>query len=125
MWKMIGAAPIAVLLAFSTASAAELGGKSRFSPKTAPPEASAAPSCSCRYPGGTAELGDTVCMTAVGERYLARCEMVLNNTAWKRVRNGCEPETLSALSPLDRLAQLAQPALDPSLVHAQISRPVN
>lgn len=83
-------------------------------------------SCSCRYPGGSAELGETVCMNSSGQPYLARCEMVLNNTAWKRVKEGCPPpDVVSSLSLRDRLFKLADPGFDPGLVYAEIARPVD
>lgn len=80
----------------------------------------------CRYPGGYAAQGETVCIDVCGDRYLARCGMVLNNTAWRRVRDGCGPDdSLSSLGLPERLAHLAQPGVDPVLIHAQISRPVD
>lgn len=85
-------------------------------------------SCACRHKGGYALLGETVCMRMNGETYLARCDMVLNNTAWKRVQDGCAaPDALSSVEPgvAQRLAKLAEPPLDPILVHAEIIGSVN
>lgn len=82
---------------------------------------SAVKSCSCRHPDGYVMLGETACMHVQGESYIARCEMVLNNTAWKRVRDGCGPaDTLSSRPLFHRLAKLAEPAVDARFVHAEI-----
>ncbi len=65
-------------------------------------------------------------MNGSGGAYLARCEMVLNNTAWKRVQDGCgPPDALSSLSAFQRLAKLAEPKVNPALVRAHIVQPVN
>ena len=57
--------------------------------------------CTCRAPGFIAHHGQTVCLkTAQGPR-LARCDMVLNNAAWKISSEPC-PE--AALAPLMELA---------------------
>ncbi|MEO1291394.1 MAG: hypothetical protein AAFV62_00960 [Pseudomonadota bacterium] len=49
------------------------------------------PDCTCRKPGGArAQVGEVMCVQ-IGERTQAmRCEMTLNNTIWKPVRQNCE-----------------------------------
>lgn len=118
----MGIAAGAALLAAATAAAEEPARMSWPSASADAPTVEATSSCSCRYPGGSAELGETICMGASGDRYLARCEMVLNNTAWKRVREGCGTEdAVSSLGLAERLAKLLEPAVDPGLVHAQVA----
>ncbi|APG84214.1 hypothetical protein [Sinorhizobium americanum] len=46
--------------------------------------------CTCRNRDGTKyELGQTACIRVGGISYMARCEMNLNVTTWKKVRDGC------------------------------------
>lgn len=46
--------------------------------------------CTCRNRDGTKyELGQIACLRVDGSSYLARCEMNLNVTNWKKVRDGC------------------------------------
>ncbi len=47
--------------------------------------------CSCRRPGGKAELGETACIRRNGEWTMARCEMTLNNTSWRSLQKPCAP----------------------------------
>lgn len=60
---------------------------------TAAGEAFAAPpdaDCTCRNRDGSKyELGQTACLRVDGTSYLARCEMNLNVTTWKKLRDGC------------------------------------
>ncbi|MBW3098112.1 hypothetical protein [Pseudohoeflea coraliihabitans] len=50
----------------------------------------AAPDCQCVTKGQRVALGSIVCLEiGPGNRYLARCERVLNNTSWKRLQDGC------------------------------------
>ncbi len=127
MWKLIGLSVYAGLLSATSAMAGEP------SPMSAPVLDSAAAetdnafkSCACRHPDGYVMLGETACMHVQGESYIARCEMVLNNTTWKKVKDGCgAPDALSSRSLVQRLAELAEPEIDPRLVHAKIIRPVN
>jgi hypothetical protein len=126
MLKWMGITAGVVLLSAATAAAGEPGGMGFPAAKPDAPTADATSSCSCRYPGGSVELGETVCMTTSGDPYLARCEMVLNNTAWKRVKDSCAPvDAVSSLTPLDRFAQLIEPVFHPGLVHAQITAPID
>ncbi|MDK1376140.1 MULTISPECIES: hypothetical protein [unclassified Sinorhizobium] len=52
----------------------------------APPDAR----CTCRNRDGSKyELGQTACIRVGGISYLARCEMNLNVSTWKKLRDGC------------------------------------
>ncbi|WEZ83734.1 hypothetical protein P6U16_02715 [Rhizobium sp. 32-5/1] len=51
-----------------------------------PPDAN----CTCRNRDGSKhEIGETVCIRAGDTAYLARCEMDLNVTTWRRLQDGC------------------------------------
>lgn len=46
--------------------------------------------CTCRNRDGSKyELGQVACLRVDGGTYLARCEMNLNVTTWKKLRDGC------------------------------------
>ena len=45
--------------------------------------------CTCRYEGRDMPHGTVICIDLASGSYLARCEKVLNNSAWKRVSDGC------------------------------------
>lgn len=65
------------------------------------------PNCKCRYFGQRYELGTVMCVMG----RLSRCVMVLNNTSWKPIADGC-PQANRSLRH-DRhvaLACLAAPA---------------
>ena len=48
------------------------------------------PDCTCtNRDGGEFHVGQVTCLDVDGKRYLARCEMVLNVTSWKKVGNEC------------------------------------
>ncbi|HEX2528350.1 MAG TPA: hypothetical protein VHL31_18870 [Geminicoccus sp.] len=47
--------------------------------------------CPCTYPGGIAQQGEVVCLEVAGQRQLARCEMVLNNSSWHFLGTPCSP----------------------------------
>lgn len=49
------------------------------------PGIAAGAECSCRAKGADYKLTDEVCLAIGGKSYLARCSMVLNNTAWVKV----------------------------------------
>jgi hypothetical protein len=54
--------------------------------------ASASPAfseCTCRYKGGGAMDGQTVCMATAKGKELAVCEKVLNVTSWKFLGQPC------------------------------------
>ncbi len=54
--------------------------------------------CTCRNRDGSKyELGQIACVRVGGNAYLARCEMNLNVTTWKKLRDGCP----TASTPLD------------------------
>lgn len=46
--------------------------------------------CQCRHKGGRAQLGEEVCLRRSGRSVWARCEMILNNTGWRELRDGCD-----------------------------------
>ena len=43
----------------------------------------------CLANGKSFKVGETACLTVAGESHLARCDMVLNNTAWTKVKDEC------------------------------------
>ena len=45
--------------------------------------------CQCRANGGNYDLNTVVCIRNGSLSFLARCEMVLNNTAWKKLADSC------------------------------------
>lgn len=45
--------------------------------------------CQCRANGTNYDLDTVVCIRSGSLAFLARCEMVLNNTAWKKITDGC------------------------------------
>ena len=49
------------------------------------PGVAAGAECSCRAKGTDYKLTDEICLTVSGQSYMARCSMVLNNTAWVKV----------------------------------------
>lgn len=58
----------------------------------APPDAA----CTCRNRDGSKlELGQTACIRVGDAAYLARCEMDLNVTTWRKLRDGCPEAGLS------------------------------
>lgn len=126
---MFGLTVMAVLIS-AAASAAEDGPR-MSAPASSDGAGPGAPheqaqSSGCRHPDGYVEVGETACIDVCGDRYLARCGMVLNNTAWKRIKDGCGPaEELSSLGLVERLAKLVEPPVDPLLVHAQVVRPID
>ena len=60
--------------------------------------------CTCRNRDGSKyELGQIACVRVGGNAYLARCEMNLNVTTWKKLRDGCPTAGMS--TPLDLTRQ--------------------
>ncbi|MEI9401202.1 hypothetical protein [Mesorhizobium argentiipisi] len=53
----------------------------------APTPSLAAPTCLAN--GKSFNVGQTACLTLDGESYLARCDMVLNNTSWTKIKDEC------------------------------------
>jgi hypothetical protein len=47
----------------------------------------AAPQCLAH--GTSFEIGQSGCITLSGKSYLARCDLVLNNTSWTKMQEGC------------------------------------
>ncbi|RWM30114.1 hypothetical protein [Mesorhizobium sp.] len=47
----------------------------------------------CLANGKSFKVGETACLTVAGESHLARCDMVLNNTSWTKVRDMCPGES--------------------------------
>ena len=57
--------------------------------------------CTCRNRDGSKfELGQTVCIRIGDVAYLARCEMALNVTTWRKLRDGC-PEAKMSIGKLN------------------------
>ena len=56
----------------------------------APVSAHAAPTCLAN--GKSFNVGDTACLTVAEDSHFARCEMVLNNTSWTKVKDECPGE---------------------------------
>ncbi|MGF6252928.1 hypothetical protein OKW20_000003 [Ensifer sp. LBL] len=55
--------------------------------------------CTCRNRDGSKyELGQVACLRVDGSAYLARCEMNLNVTTWKKLREGCPTAGMSTPS---------------------------
>ncbi len=46
--------------------------------------------CECRYSGGKASLGETMCQMRGGRMVTLRCVLVLNNTNWMQTGEGCD-----------------------------------
>ncbi|MDX8513494.1 hypothetical protein [Mesorhizobium captivum] len=46
----------------------------------------------CLANGKSFKVGETACLTVAGESHLARCDMVLNNTSWMKVKDDCPGE---------------------------------
>lgn len=51
--------------------------------------------CECRHKSGKVLLGEKVCMRQSGEMVTMECTKVLNNTAWRKVGDGCEVASLA------------------------------
>jgi len=48
------------------------------------------PDCYCTDGSGVrVEMGDTSCLSVGGRKYLARCEMSLNNPMWREISESC------------------------------------
>ncbi|PBC11954.1 hypothetical protein [Mesorhizobium sp. WSM3859] len=56
----------------------------------APTPSLAAPTCLAN--GKSFNVSQTACLTVAGESHLARCDMVLNNTSWTRIKDECPGE---------------------------------
>ncbi|CAN7428772.1 hypothetical protein LJR235_002712 [Pararhizobium sp. LjRoot235] len=61
--------------------------------------------CTCRdRDGSKLELGQTTCIRIGNVAYLARCEMALNVTTWRKLQDGC-PEARVSVGKLLNLTQ--------------------
>ena len=61
--------------------------------------------------GDRIELGEIICIsTSCVPRYLARCEMSLNNVMWRKLQDGCPGVSL----------QGGEPPGDPGTVHPEV-----
>ena len=47
----------------------------------------------CLANGKSFQIGQIACLTLAGKSHLARCDMVLNNTSWTKIRDDC-PENM-------------------------------
>lgn len=45
--------------------------------------------CQCRHADGKANLGETICRRLNGRMVTLRCDLVLNNTNWTQIAEGC------------------------------------
>lgn len=79
---------ISRVLALSLAAAAMVAGTVFASPPDR--------RCTCRNRDGVRyELGQLACIRVGDVAYLARCEMNLNVTTWKKLRDGCPAAELT------------------------------
>ena len=46
----------------------------------------------CLANGKSYSIGEQACLTLADESHLARCDMVLNNTSWTKVKDECPGE---------------------------------
>jgi hypothetical protein len=63
----------------------------------------------CLADGKSFAIGQTACLTLEGESHLARCDMVLNNTSWTRIKDGCPGE-----APKPRPTSISNPTPGPA-----------
>jgi hypothetical protein len=66
-------------------------------------EAFAEHKCQCLYQGKRFEQGELVCIKVDGAAHLARCDMLLNNSSWKFLSNGCPTAALFTPLPAGRI----------------------
>lgn len=43
----------------------------------------------CLANGRAYQIGQVACLTVLGTEQLSRCELVLNNTSWEKIKDGC------------------------------------
>ena len=72
----------------------------------------------CLANGKSFQLGQVACLTIAGQSHLARCDMVLNNTSWTKIQDGCPENTLA---PHLQSTPISTPA--PTLPLAEPSEP--
>jgi hypothetical protein len=75
-------------LVFSLLAAQTAIAEPRFKGWTGPKPSK--PPCECRYRGGKASIGETICRMRNGRMVTLRCELVLNNTSWTKTQDGCD-----------------------------------
>lgn len=56
--------------------------------------------CKCRANGHIYNHGQIVCLKLPDGEQLARCDMELNNSAWKKVRDGCPVSAIDTSQPM-------------------------
>ena len=80
----------------------------------APALAAEGSGCRCLYQGKSFDQGELVCIHVGGKTRLARCGMLLNNSSWQFVQNGCPSALMTVLPPgrLAGLAGIAPPAIE-------------
>ena len=97
---------VLILLALGAPAAADVSAGGRTIP------------CYCTDSRGErVDLGREVCLVVDGRAFMARCEMALNNPAWRDTGAGC------VSSGLERGAQPRGPALEPGAVDAEVGAP--
>ena|GEM_PF-1787349 len=74
---------LAVLIALAITAQAETPLKGWSGPKPTTP-------CRCRHADGKANLGEKICRRINGKMVTLRCDLVLNNTNWTQVGEGCD-----------------------------------
>lgn len=87
---------MAVLAALALPAHAEPALKGWSGPKPQTP-------CRCRHKHGKARLGETICRMRGGRMVTLRCDLVLNNTNWTEIGEGCETAARSVAPPPKRL----------------------
>jgi len=58
--------------------------------------------CRCRHADGKAGLGETICRIRNGRMVTLRCDLVLNNTSWTEVAEGCDLAARQTSAPYPR-----------------------
>jgi hypothetical protein len=53
----------------------------------------------CLANGKSFQIGQVACLTLAGQSHLARCDVVLNNTSWTKIKNDCPGTTLAPHQP--------------------------
>ncbi|WP_197716862.1 hypothetical protein [Mesorhizobium sp. DCY119] len=62
--------------------------------------------CQCLANGKVYHHGELACLKLPNGNQLARCDMVLNNSAWKKVSDGCpQAELLNLSTPAGSISQ--------------------
>ncbi|RUU26827.1 MAG: hypothetical protein E5Y88_22215 [Mesorhizobium sp.] len=63
----------------------------------------------CLANGKSFQIGQVACLTLSGQSHLARCDMVLNNTSWTKIRDDCPENT----TPRPHATPISTPAPSP------------